>query len=752
MHDTLNEDLYYEYDSLALNQPRRFLESLPQIRKKRFLPKLALELNIINTCLILGQLSEAKARLDEIYPDIRNEKDSFLLTRYHLLCHKFYALVETETDLASGELEKAEKHQLLSGSISQECEVLIQKCIRSLSEQEISQNEESLQKAMNLAIQCGYQELILDVYLAFIQLYIANNRPEQASQELILIQDMISAEKHPLKYVQMKNLSGVINLGMQILPVACQCFRKALDIAEQQGYVYQQAQLYMNLGIAQFRLKDFEAAIALYRKSLSLLAQNQDLQLSIVHKIISNQAQALALSGKLDESISLMENALEAAVKVGNARNQNILSINLADILIEKREFDYAQRLIETAINYFSQNKLYGMLQNSHLCKARLFEVKGDYKSAFESMEELYGISQIYFRENFNIQSRRYIQRIDDFRNEYLLLKNQCLSDDRLGQNHTNRELLGEHPLIKRALANAMQAARYPYVNVHIYGESGTGKEIVARLIHEASQNSKTLVAINASAISPNLIESELFGHVRGAFTGAISDHKGKFLLANNGTLFLDEISEMPLECQSKLLRAIENQAIIAVGSNKEITVKCRIVSASNKKLKDLVQKNLFRLDLYHRLNKIEIYLPPLRERISDLELLTLHFVKRFAREFGNAIPKIDDSFIECLRKYYFPGNVRELMNIIERIFILKPKPLWTADQLDGLLDDHTASALEGSSVSQTLKHKEQQVIHDILNQTNWVQKEAARLLGMTESTLSRRIKKLGITRQGERK
>jgi len=255
-------------------------------------------------------------------------------------------------------------------------------------------------------------------------------------------------------------------------------------------------------------------------------------------------------------------------------------------------------------------------------------------------------------------------------------------------------------------------------------------------------------VAVNASALPPNLMESELFGHVRGSFTGAVSDHKGKFVQADRSTLFLDEISEMPLELQAKLLRAIETHSITPVGGNRDIAVNCRIISATNRRMSELIHKNLFRLDLYHRLNKVEIHLPPLRERLSDLELLCEHFVERFAKEFALPVPKLEDSFYSRLQKYHFPGNIRELMNIVERIFILKPKLSWDRFQLDGLVDETTNQSLVGTgSIQENMEQTEYQLILGALQKANWVQKEAARLLGMTESTLSRHKKRLGIIR-----
>jgi len=741
------EDSYYQYHSQAINHPREYLESLPDLMLKAQVPAVVLALNSVNARLIRGEFSKARQDLEALAPVLKKATDPILRSHLHLTRHTFLLQTSVDAQATHEELEKAARYQVLSGSNALECEVLLHRCLPNLQMWEITQSEESLQKAMTAATKSGQQELVLDVYLTFIQLYLSKNLVEQANRELMLIQDMILPDRNPLKHAQLTNFRGIICNMTRSWKEAADHFRAGISLAENHGFIYQLAQLWMNLGICLVSQRDFDGGIEMYDKSLGLLDADGGMSLPLKAKIITNKARALSMGERLPESVKLMRSGLADAEREGREQDANILRINMADALIELECFDGVPQMIDTAIGYFEENRLWDMAQSGHLCKARYYEVRQDYQSAFDSMEQLYQVSRRYFQENFASQSRRYQQRIEDLRNEYLLLKNQCASLDRMDARLRGLTLIGEHSLIKTAIANAIQAAKYPFVHVHIYGESGTGKEIIARLIHENSQGAKAMIAINASAISPNLIESELFGHVKGAFTGAINDHKGKFTLANEGTLFLDEISDMPLDCQAKLLRAIEHQSIIPVGSDKELSVKCRIVSASNRRLTDLVKANQFRLDLYHRLNKVEIFLPPLRERLSDLPALTAHFVKRFARGFGHALPVIEDSFIQRLQLHSFPGNVRELMNIIERIFILKPKAHWDATQLDGLIDETLHSSSEPASISQNLSQKERQLLIDTLEKVNWKQKEAAKLLEMTESTLSRHMRKLGVKR-----
>ena len=744
MSVAFDEALFYKQETRAINDPMGFVNS-NALHKKRGTNPQSLMLNTASAYLCKGSFAEAVEYLEAFAAIRGGEINPFLICKYHLLWYKLFSNLENAQEQSAEHLQKALRYQKKSGSAALDSEALLYQCLKEVSEREITQSEEILSKAMKLALKSDVQELVLDVYLGYIQLYLSHNLPDQASKEIALISDMIVLEEHPLKYIQLQNLMGVMYNIQQRFSDAEGYFIKASEIAELKGYAIQSIQVYMNLGIAKCNQGDFSSGIKLYDKSLELLNGIKGYHLTLAQKVFSNKARALALVGNLDEAIALMQDLLNAAEATGENRNTNILRINLADNIIERGEYEYAKQLIEQATAYFQEKKIYDLLQNCHLCKARLYEAQADYQQAFSCMEDLYASSREFFRESFQKQNRKYSQRIDELHNEYFLLKNQCHNTANSSIKNQRNILIGEHPLIQKALSTAHQAAKYPFVNVHIYGESGTGKEIIARIIHEAGNSDKSLVAINASAISPNLIESELFGHIKGAFTGAVSDHKGKFLLANQGTLFLDEISDMPLDCQSKLLRALENHSISPVGSEKEISVHCRVVSASNRKLSELIRANKFRLDLYHRLNKVEIFLPPLRERISDLEMLSRHFIARFAREFGHPEPVIEDAFFTRLEKHSFPGNVRELMNIIERIFILKPKPIWAADQLDGLIEETAISTPTELSIAQNLNEKEAQLILNTLKKVNWRQKEAARLLGMTESTLCRRIKKFGL-------
>lgn len=216
---------------------------------------------------------------------------------------------------------------------------------------------------------------------------------------------------------------------------------------------------------------------------------------------------------------------------------------------------------------------------------------------------------------------------------------------------------------------------------VLITGPNGAGKELVAHAIHAQSERSKgPMVEVNCAAIPSELIESELFGHVKGSFTGAIKDKQGKFELANNGTIFLDEIGDMSLIAQAKVLRALQESKVSPVGSDKEIKVDVRVLAATNKDMRKEIEAGRFREDLYHRLSVIEIYVPPLDDRKEDIKLLVEHFAKIISEEQGNAIKQFDDKAIKALEAFSWTGNIRELRNVVERLIILGGNPVSAED------------------------------------------------------------------------
>lgn len=294
---------------------------------------------------------------------------------------------------------------------------------------------------------------------------------------------------------------------------------------------------------------------------------------------------------------------------------------------------------------------------------------------------------------------------------------------------------------------------------VLITGETGTGKELVARALHvESKRGDKPLIKVNCAAISPALMESEFFGHEKGAFTGATSKHEGRFSLANGGTIFLDEVGELPLDLQSKLLRVLQEGEFDPVGSSRTVSVDVRVICATNRDLSGLTKEGKFREDLFYRLNVFPIDVPPLRDRADDIALLASAFAQRCAKRFGKNLGTLSENTIERLKSYSWPGNIRELHNVLERSFITSSGPELELDhsipEIQSNKSDGISTPLQSSRggflTESDFKKLEHDNLLNALESTNWQiygDSGAAELLGMNPSTLRSRIKTLGIKR-----
>ena len=313
--------------------------------------------------------------------------------------------------------------------------------------------------------------------------------------------------------------------------------------------------------------------------------------------------------------------------------------------------------------------------------------------------------------------------------------------------------LLGDSDAMQRTRNTISKLAR-SQAPVYISGESGVGKELVARLIHsKGPRQDKPFVPVNCGAIPGELMESEFFGHKKGSFTGAVADKQGLFQTADGGTLFLDEVADLPLHMQVKLLRAIQEKAIRPIGANTEIPTNVRILSATHKDLGAMVKENQFRQDLFYRINVIELHVPSLRERPEDIPILVEHFIRQISHKWQIAIPTVSPEAMQALQVYAFPGNVRELENILERAMTLyegeqikvEDLRLPEADLMNALDEEGETIDAETLNLDPVLLEKEKEVISRALEQTRYNKTAAAKLLGISFRQLRYRIKKLGI-------
>ncbi len=360
-------------------------------------------------------------------------------------------------------------------------------------------------------------------------------------------------------------------------------------------------------------------------------------------------------------------------------------------------------------------------------------------ESAVEAMKKGAGdyIVKPFINEDVKMTIKRLLEH------KKVLLENLVLRQQ-LSQQFGGREFVGISPQIL-SVFELLEKVIPTRSNILILGDSGTGKGLVAEVVHCNSQRKdKPFISINCSAIPENLLESELFGYRRGAFTGAVSDKKGLITMADQGTLFLDEIGDMTLSLQAKILKVLETGEVYPIGETKPKYADVRLIAATNKNLEELIHKGLFREDLYYRLNVIEVKIPALRERKEDIEVLARHFLEKYSKENNKKVSVLTDEAVKVLLNYPWPGNVRELRNVIERAVVLAGSDKIGVAELPAKLK----TVREGKAV-QTLKvkleHYEEKLIKDALQAHNWNKEEVAGELDVDLATLYRKIKKLGI-------
>jgi len=350
---------------------------------------------------------------------------------------------------------------------------------------------------------------------------------------------------------------------------------------------------------------------------------------------------------------------------------------------------------------------------------------------AFDFIEKPLSLEKIIVLVRNAVQQRR------------LQEENQLLRSE-LGHRY---QVLGDSVPMK-ALRQQIAVTAPTNGRVLIYGESGTGKELVARALHAASLRTKgPFVEVNCAAIPEELIESELFGHTKGSFTGATDDKAGKFQKADGGTLFLDEIGDMSLRTQSKVLRALEEQRIEPVGSNQTINVDVRVIAATNKNLEHEIARGAFRQDLFYRLNVIPFLVPPLRERLQDIPILARHFLNEYSAAYGKKPRELSDTATDVLLRYPWPGNVRELRNLVERLVIVCPQARIEPHHLPPELFRGVAEAPRHpySTLHEARSAYEREFILRKLQEHRWNMTQTATALGLERSHLYRKMKSLGI-------
>ncbi len=416
---------------------------------------------------------------------------------------------------------------------------------------------------------------------------------------------------------------------------------------------------------------------------------------------------------------------------------------------LEREIFDAVVTDLRIGADHFSGMKLLSwMHENTPAIPAIMITAHGSVETAIEAMKR--GAADYVMKPFKNEEIRLVVARAIEQRN--LVRENVALRKDQAARGRIEN-MIGESAAIAKVRDMIRRVASLPST-VAIHGESGSGKELVARAIHQLSgRASKPFIAINCGGIPETLLESELFGHKKGAFTGAVEDKEGLFVVANGGTLFLDEIGEMPLALQVKLLRVLDNSRVMPIGGTSEIRVDVRIISATNRDLEKMVGDNTFRKDLYYRLNVIPLRVPPLRERVDDIPLLARHFVAVHGERLGRRGLEIAPEAEAALCAFTWPGNVRELENVLERAVALCGNARIELADLPQNVRDFVAVPKTvptelpagGVDLESLVAELETNLIRQALHQGKYSQKRAAELLGLTPRSLRYRLRKYGL-------
>lgn len=504
-----------------------------------------------------------------------------------------------------------------------------------------------------------------------------------------------------------------------------------------------EVELNFNYAILKDKQDDPKAAVMFYQKSLKALQDSEQELPLLLFDIYNRLADTLNCLKLGSQALHYQLKAEKIVTKLGYSERQVELSANIAMSLISLTQWDEALARLKQAAQFYEKHDKKEALIRVTRNIGYYYQMRGDYLNGFATLEKLDRLNTDYIIALQQSHSQASDDKLKEIIRDSRAIKakyDQLLNE--ISTNHAAR-FTGKSKAAKRVIDSAVLASMYREASVLIRGESGTGKEVLARMIHYGSpEKNQPFVSVNCAAITPALFEIEFFGGAAGKFTGLAEDHQGFCAKAGEGTLFLNEISVLPMDFQAKLMQAIDTKSFVPAGKEKALPLSCKIIASTNKDTLQILSKGKFRLDLLHRLNTLEIDIPPLRERKEDIPIIVESLARGLASETNNPLPQIQDSFYERLNEYSFPGNVRELKNTIERIFILHYKPIWTKDILNNIDAFNLDKKFSASLVEHNIQDIDKIRIIEALRKSGGKQKTAAKLLNISESTLSRRIKK----------
>ncbi len=729
---------FIEFDQFSDDNPTRFMQ-------KNFL------LEKETTCYLYykyrsdynkNRNQELITQVEDLIQILLESKDYFFTAKSYLLLSKLCSLHKSK-DAWIDALEKALYYAHLCRNFDLIAEITANLAYFHSISFNILEFDKCRDTVLSLTMKNVFEYTYVECLFILATIDLLQKKSDKAIELFTDIYQRSLKNNFISKQINIINNIGLVHINLNHFQEAEACFKSQLLLCKKHNLFENEFNLLFNIGLS-YRYRDKEKlSIHYYVKALDVLTKNDINNPVNYYNIFNNLGNVSHSMGNSEKALEFHRKAIHFAELLGNKTHQMSSLVNQADVEIDLQRYLDAEMHLMQAKKYFTETEDWGKLKINLQVLADLFVEQKEYLKAIDVMEELNQANNKYLIATLEKRTIQFEKKIYD-----LTEKNANLSKNISISKHsirTRMPFIGDSPAIQNLLFLTRQAAENPNTNVFIYGESGTGKEIVAHMIHFLSKRKdKPLITVNAASISANIFESEFFGHIKGAFTGAINDNVGYFKSADKGTLFLDEITEISYQTQSKLLRAIETKTVLPVGSQKTINFDCRIIASTNLDINQQILNNLFRLDLFHRLNTFEIIIPPLRERLEDIPLLVEHFIAIFAKETNRRVPIIESSFYEEFCIYRFPGNVRELKNLVERLIIVCPDMIWTKKTIEQYLPHLNFSSRKSEQI-QDVKKLEKQIIINALQKSNCVQKDAAMNLKMSESTLTRRIKKYSI-------
>lgn len=733
----------YPLEVLSEENPELYLNKLDEFKQQYSEMHSIAHLSYFKAkaLVCIGQFEKAMTLATDLLGQAVIQKDYHLLVKCNILLSKCYYYSE-EKYRTKPCLELAEEYAKASQDVELLANALSVFGSYYLDNKSDKAAEEYLLRAVALIKKKPSNLNTVSVMVRAAALYHAHQNYSKVV--FYLSSALRMSQEADLLISQLNIICNLVSAYMQInkYSLAYELVMKGIQICTEHSQSDKLLQLTIILANLKTKQGELDVAIEIYDQCLAM-AESTNCENPIYYlDIYNNYAICYGVKQDIGKALEYLEKSLEIANSLSNPEHAYQVNLNKALALINIGQYDEAKSILKGIVRFCRKHGVYDVLLYAQRYMAYLYEKKLDFKNCILTFKEIDKTNTEYILKVLNDKTETLQPPLKELSaknplsrrsNSYHTGTNpHCFSMDFIGKSEASRQVLN----------SALLAAQHPNTNVFILGESGTGKEIIAHIIHYNSlRRDFPFVPVNTSAINAGLVESELFGHTKGAFTGAMNETKGFFYQANKGTLFLDEITEMPYEFQAKLLRVLESRKVTPVGSSAEIAFNSRIVSSSNRNIYEMISRNEFRLDLFHRINTIEIFIPPLRNRTEDIELLVDHFVELFTLETKKPKPHITQSFIEKLKQYPFPGNVRELKNIIERLFILSNTQLWDADVLSFINLGYATFGHSGVH-NKAKGFNEEDLIIKALVQSGGKQKEAAVLLGMSESTLTRRIVK----------